>query len=371
MSQRDYYDILSVGRDASADEIKKAYRKLALKYHPDRNQGNKAMEEKFKEASEAYEVLRDSEKREKYDRFGHNAFNGQGPVFQDVGDIFSHFQEIFGSAGFFGGEFGRGFEGIFSSGFASSSSQKGADLRYRLDLELKEVLTGTNKTISFHGEVSCSPCRGTGAKPGTRKTACQTCKGKGQVFQRQGFFSFSAACPKCHGRGMVTETPCAECHGRGRVRKKRTLTVNIPPGVSAGTRLRMKGEGEPGTSGHLNGDLYVEIQLKKHPLFEKSGKHLKMRVTVTYLQAVLGTEKTIGGLSGEDKLIIPPGTQPNDILRVPKAGLPDIHDPRRGDLICEIQVEIPKKLKKKEEELLREIARLRKNPVFPGKKKLF
>ena len=371
MSQRDYYDVLSVNREASSEDIKKAYRKLALKYHPDRNQGDKAMEEKFKEASEAYEVLRDPEKRARYDRFGHSAFNGQGAAFQDVGDIFSHFQEIFGDAGFFSGGFSQGFDNIFSTGFSSSSSRKGSDLRYQLELELKEVLTGADKKISFHGEVVCSPCRGSGAKPGTRKVTCQTCKGKGQIFQRKGFFSFSSTCPQCQGQGSVLETPCAECHGRGKVRKKRTLTVSIPPGVTTGTRLRMKGEGEPGLSGQFNGDLYVDIQLKKHPLLEKSGKDLKTQVVITYLQALLGTEKTIKGLSGEETLTIPPGAQPNGILRIPKMGLPGIQDPRRGDLICEIQVEIPKKLKKKEEELLREIAELKKSPVFSRKKKLF
>ena len=369
MSQRDYYEVLSVNREASNEEIKKAYRKLALKYHPDRNQGDKAMEEKFKEASEAYEVLRDPEKRAQYDRFGHSAFNGA--AFQDVGDIFSHFQEIFGDAGFFSGGFNKGFDTIFSSGFSSSTSQRGADLRYHLELDLKEVLTGANKRISFHGEIVCSPCRGSGAKPGTSKTTCQTCNGKGQVFQRKGFFSFSSTCPQCQGQGSVLETPCAECHGRGRVRRKRNLTVSIPPGVTTGTRLRMKGEGEPGSSGHLNGDLYVDIQLKKHPLFEKSGKDLKTQVVITYLQALLGTKKTIKGLSGEETLTIPPGIQPNDTLLISKMGLPGIQDPRRGDLICEIQVEIPTKLKKKEEELLREIAELKKSSIFPGKKKLF
>ena len=371
MSQRDYYEVLAVNREASNEEIKKAYRKLALKYHPDRNQGDKTMEEKFKEASEAYEVLRDPEKRAQYDRFGHSAFNGRGAQFQDVGDIFSHFQEIFGDAGFFGGGFGQGFDNIFSSGFSSSSSRRGADLKYNLELELKEVLTGVNKKISFHGEIACSPCRGSGAKPGTKKTTCQTCKGKGQVFQRKGFFSFSSTCPQCQGQGAVLETPCAECHGRGKVRKKRTLTVNIPPGVTTGTRLRMKGEGEPGSSGYLHGDLYVDIHLKKHPAFEKSGKDLKAQVVITYLQALLGTETTIKGLSGEEKLSIPPGTQPNDILRIPKMGLPGVQDPRRGDLICEIKVEIPKKLKKKEEELLREIAKMKKTSIFSGKQKLF
>ena len=364
---KDYYDILSVPRSASADEIKKAYRKLAFKYHPDRNQGDKAMEEKFKEASSAYEVLRDPEKRAKYDRFGHSAFNGQGGgSFQDIGDIFSHFQEIFGGGDFFGG-----FESPFSSGFSTSASKKGASLRYLLELDLKEVLTGVEKKISFHGEVSCAPCRGSGAKPGTQRKACTACGGRGQVFQRKGFFSFSGTCPQCKGQGDILETPCAECHGRGQVRKKRVLTVSIPPGVNTGTRLRMKGEGEPGPSKELSGDLYVEIQLNPHSLFERSGKDLKTRVPISYLQAVLGDTKTIKGLNETAVLHVPPGTQPGDTLQIPKMGLPGINDPRRGDLICEIQVEIPKKLKKREEELLKEIAGRTKSPSFKRKKGLF
>ena len=368
MSQKDYYEVLQVSRDASSEDIKKAYRKMALKYHPDRNQGNKEMEEKFKEASQAYEVLRDSTKRAQYDRFGEGAFNGQGPQFQDVGDIFSHFQEIFEDSDFFGQAFGQGFGSVFSS--RQRGKQRGSDLRYYLDLNLKEVLTGADKDISFHGEVSCPSCKGSGAKPGTKRKACVPCQGKGQVFQRNGFFSFASTCSSCEGQGTVLESPCAECHGQGQVKKKRSLTVKIPPGADSGTQLRMKGEGEPGKQRGMDGDLFVEIRLKKHPLFEKSEKDLRTSVTITYLQALLGTTKPIESLTSKEQITIPPGTQNGDLVRISKMGLPSIRDPKRGDIICKIKVEIPKKLKKKEEELLRTIADLKKESVT-SKKGLF
>ena len=361
---KDYYDVLSVSRQATQDEIKQAYRKLALKYHPDRNPGDKAKEEKFKEASEAYQILGDSEKRQQYDQFGHQAFSGAGGVhFDDLGDIFSAFRDIFEDSSFSS----RGFEDFFTNGSSSFSRRRarGSDLQYPIELSLKEVLTGVNKEISFQGEVFCSSCKGTGAKTGTKRTKCSSCGGKGQVFTRKGFISFAGACSQCRGEGTILETPCAECYGRGKSTKKRTLTVKIPAGVDHGTPLRMRGEGEPGIQGMESGDLYIDIRLKSHPQFIKSGQNLKAMASITYLQALLGSEKEIQTLTGKEKILIPKGTQSGDKIVLSHNGLPSLRNPTRGDLICEIKVEISKKLKKKEETLLREIADLKKESVLP------
>lgn len=365
---KDYYEVLSVPKKASQDEVKKAYRKMAFKYHPDRNKGDKAKEEIFKEASEAYQVLGDPKKREQYDRFGHDAFNGRGG-FQDVGDIFETFKDIFNTDFFGGGGFG-GFEDLFSGGF-SRGSRKGADLYHEVELDLKEVLTGTEKDISFQGNSSCSNCKGSGAKPGTRRKTCSHCQGRGQQVSQKGFFSFASTCSFCKGQGTVLDSPCGSCYGKGIVRKKRTLNVKIPPGVNSGTRLRLQGEGEPGPQGAAPGDFYLEVRLKSHPVFIKKGRDIKTAVSVTYLQALLGTEKTFQGLTEKETIHIPPGTQPGSFFRLSHQGLPSLNDPTRGDMICEIKVEMPKKLKKKEEELLREIAELKKESISDKKKSFF
>ena len=369
---RDYYDVLSVSRNASQEEIKKAYRKLALKYHPDRNQGDKSKEEKFKEASEAYEVLGNPDKRAKYDRFGHGAFKGQAHGFQDISDIFSAFRDIFEQPDFFGENHGfGGFSSFFSSNRQNRRSYaRGSDLRYHLELDLKDVLTGAKKDISFHGNVFCFPCNGSGAKPGTKRKTCPNCNGRGQVFSRESFISFASTCQHCGGEGSYFEIPCAECNGKGHFKKKRVLTVNIPPGVDNGTQLRMRGEGEPGGAKNQSGDLFVEIHLKPHLQFKKQGRDLKTTVTVSYLQALLGAEKKMKTLSSSETVSIPPGIQPGEQIRLKGLGLPGLKNPRRGDLLCEIQVHIPKKLKKKEEEFLRQIAELKKEEIS-GKKGFF
>ena len=368
---KDYYEILSVPRSASAEEIKKAYRKLALKYHPDRNKGDKAKEEKFKEASAAYEVLSRPERRAQYDRFGHSAFKGQSMDFQDAREMFSslfgNLGDLFGQAAGGAGFASEGFSSFFSSSAGRSRHYRGSDLRYRLDLDLKDTLTGAKKDISFHGEVSCSPCDGSGARPGTGREKCPQCGGKGRVFSRDGIFSIARSCSRCGGEGSFIKAPCAECEGRGRLRKKRVLTVNIPPGVDSGARLRLRGEGEPGGGSGPAGDLYVEVALKPHPVFEKKGKDLKTSLSLSYLQALLGAEKKIKTLDASETVKIPPGTQPGDGIRLPGRGLPGVESPRRGDLICEAQVAFPKKLKKKEEELLRQIADLKKETVTAKK----
>ena len=367
---KDYYEVLSVPKGASQDEIKKAYRKLAFKYHPDRNKGNKAKEEKFKEASEAYQVLSDPKKREQYDRFGHGAFSGRGG-FHDVEDIFETFKDIF-NTDFFGEDRGfTGFNDLFShSGFGQR--RKGADLYYEMDLDLKEVLSGVEKEIFFTANSSCLTCKGSGASPGTRRKKCPECHGRRKKVSQQGFFSFSGPCSFCKGQGTVLESPCGSCYGKGVVKRKRTLNVKIPPGVGNGTRLRLKGEGEPGGApGAAPGDFYLEVCLKTHPVFRKKGKDLLCSVSISYLQALLGVKKSLFTLTGSENLLIPPGTRHGDQLRIPYHGLPGLNSSGRGDIVCEIQVEMPKKLKKKEESLLREIAELKKEDVLVKKKGFF
>ena len=367
---RDYYEVLSVPKNASQDEIKKAYRKLAFQYHPDRNKGDKDKEDKFKEASEAYQVLSDPQKRTQYDRFGHNSFSGRGG-FQDVGDIFSTFKDIFSDGFFSEGSFG-GFEDLFS---ASSSgfkrTRKGADLYHEIELSLKEVLTGIEKEISFKGNITCSTCNGTGAKPGTHRKKCPYCNGTGKIVTQKGFFSFASTCHHCEGQGTILENPCASCYGKGFVRKKRTLSVKIPPGVTNGTKLRLQGEGEPGPQGAMSGDFYLEVRLKPHPHFIKKGRDIKTNIKVSYLQALLGVQKPVKGLTEEETVTIPSGTTHGTLIRLPHLGLPSLNQPTRGDLICEIQIDIPKKLKKQEENLLREIADLKKESVSKRNKKFF
>ena len=363
---KDYYDILSIPKTASQEDIKKAYRKLALKYHPDRNKGDKGKEVKFKEASEAYQVLSDSNKKAQYDRFGHAPQGGGGfSGFQNVEDIFSAFSDIFSDFGSVG-DFGNAF-----SYRSQRYARKGADLRYHLDLDLKDVLTGSEKEISFHGEISCGSCKGSGARPGTGRKNCMACNGQGRVVTQNGFVSFATTCPHCKGQGSSLDSPCGECKGLGRSKKKRILTVKVPPGVENGSQLRLKEEGEPGTLGGSKGDLYVEIQLKPHSTFKKEGKNLKQKISISYLQALLGTRIQVRTLTNQETVEIPPGTQNGDEICLSGNGLPDVRDPRRGDMICEIHVDIPKRLKKKEEELLREIAQFKKEPITLQKKKRY
>ena len=369
---RDYYEVLAVPKNANQNEIKKAYRKLAFKYHPDKNKGDKDKEEKFKEASEAYQVLSDPKKREQYDRFGHSSFNGRGG-FQDVGDIFSAFKDIF-SEGFFNeGSFGGfgGFEDLFSPSSGFRRPKKGNDLYHKTEISLEEVLTGVEKKVSFKGNSSCSTCKGTGAKPGTDRKTCPYCNGKGQVVSQKGFFSFASPCSHCRGQGSILESPCGSCYGKGFVKKKRILSIKIPTGVSSGTKLRLQGEGEPGPQGGLPGDFYLEVFLKAHPIFIKKGRNIQTNIKISYLQALLGAKKSFKGLTEIESITIPPGTEHGSFIRIPHHGLPSLNEPTRGDLICEIEIEIPKKLKKQEENLLREIAELKKETIEPKSKKFF
>jgi len=343
--ERDYYEVLGVSRDSDGETIKKAYRKLAMQFHPDKNPGDKAAEDKFKECSVAYEILSNSEKRTRYDRFGHAGVGvGGGQPFHDVGDIFEAFGDIFGD--FFAGPRRRG----------GPRARRGSDLRYVLEVDLNEVLTGTEKPIQFRCEDSCGECKGSGAEPGTTAEPCATCGGAGQVVRTQGFFQMASTCPKCRGTGQTISKPCQKCKGRGRVDAQRKLMVHVPAGVDTGTQLRLNGEGEGGERGGPNGDLYVEIRVQPHDTFEREQEHLHGKLEITYLQAILGGDIDVKTLTGAEKVHIPKGSQYGDRIRLAGKGLPSLRGHRIGDLFYDLHVIFPKKMSKEEEKLLRQIA---------------
>ncbi|MEL7044081.1 MAG: molecular chaperone DnaJ [Pseudomonadota bacterium] len=345
MSKRDYYDVLGVEKGADEKEIKKAYRRVAMKYHPDRSPDDADAEEKFKEASEAYEVLSDAEKRGAYDRFGHAGVEGQvgggggfaGGSFADIfGDVFG---DIFGGGG------GRGRGG----------AQRGADLRYTLDISLEDAVRGTTVEIRVPTLVVCSSCDGSGARKGSSRTTCGTCGGVGQVRMQQGFFQVQQTCPTCHGRGYTIADPCPTCRGQGRVEKTKKLSVKVPPGVDTGDRIRLAGEGEAGAEGGPPGDLFVQMSVKQHPLFERDGKHLFCEVPITFADAALGGELEIPTLDGRVKLKIPPETQTGKLFRLRGKGVQPVRGGGVGDLLCRAVVETPVNLSKQQKELLREL----------------
>jgi molecular chaperone DnaJ len=353
-SKRDYYEILAVARDADADTIKKAYRKLAMQFHPDRNPGNTEAEDKFKEAAEAYDILSNPEKKAQYDRFGHAAFGGGGRGgggFHNAEDIFSNFGDIFGDI--FGGGAGGGRRQ------SRQGPRRGADLRYMTEITLKEVIEGLEKEIEFDTDDNCDDCNGSGAEKGSSPKVCITCGGQGQVFRSQGFFSVGQTCPTCHGRGQVVEKPCKPCKGRGRVKQHRKIKITIPAGVDTGTRLRVNGEGEGGYMGGAAGDLYVEIAVKEDSRFDRDGNDLLTEIKVDYLHLLLGGELEIETVNGSAEIEIPRGTQVGDRIRIQGQGIPSLRGSRRGDLYCQVGVDIPEKLTKDEEKLLRELAKLR------------
>ena len=360
----DLYEVLGVAKDADQDVIKKAYRKMAMQFHPDKNPGSKEAEEKFKVAAYAYEILGEPEKRAKYDRFGHAAFNqGAGARgFQDVDDIFSSFSDIFGD--FFGGGRGRG-RG------RSSGPSRGSDLRYICEIQLKDVISGLEREIEFETDESCSTCEGTGAVKDSEVDTCKTCGGAGQVVTSQGFFSVAATCPSCRGQGKVVRNPCKACQGKGRTRQGRKIRVNVPAGVDSGTQLRVSGEGEGGFKGGPAGDLYVEIRVRDDERFERHGLDLLGKVQITYLQAILGSEIEVESLGGQVKIAVPPGTHSGSRLRIEQMGVPSLRGNGRGSLYYEVDVELPKKLGKEEERLLREIATSKGESVLEPKKGFF
>lgn len=345
MAKRDYYEVLGVSNSASAAEIKSAYRKLAMQYHPDRNPDDKSAEDKFKEASEAYEVLSDSEKRARYDRFGHQGVGNQG--FQDVNDIFSSFGSIFEDFfGFSGGAGGKG------------RVRRGADLRYDMAIEFEEAVFGVEREVELERPVRCDTCEGSGAKSGSGRTTCRTCGGHGQVNRTQGFFAIRTACHVCGGEGTIVEKPCEDCRGQGRLNKKRKLTVKVPAGVDSGVRLRLSGEGEPGPSGGPSGDLYVVLHVKESDRFIRDGLDLIVEQPIGIAQAALGCEMKIRTLDGEVDLIIAGGSQSGDRVTLAGAGVPHLKGVGRGDMLVELRVVVPKKLSKEQRELLQKYAEI-------------
>jgi molecular chaperone DnaJ len=349
--KRDYYEILGVARDAGPEEIKKAYRKLAHRHHPDKNPGDHSAEERFKEISEANEILGNPEKRQAYDRFG---AAGPGRGFEGFDSGFgSIFDDIF--EGFFGGRTGRSTRG----------AQRGADLRYNLEIRFEEAASGVEKEIVIPRMEICQACRGNGAKPGSQPVVCRACRGTGQVRFSQGFLTVSQTCGQCRGQGRVLEHPCPSCRGLGQVKAERTLTVKIPAGVETGTRLKLAGEGESGVRGGPPGDLYVVITVQEHPIFARHGDDLYCEVPISFTQAALGAQIEIPTLAGRAVLKIPPGSQTGTELRVKGKGLPNVRGYGRGDLVARIFVEVPTHLTAKQRDVLEEYARLENGAGSP------
>jgi len=363
MNKLDYYEVLGISRTAEGEEIKKAYRKLALKYHPDRNPGDQASEEKFKEAAEAYAVLQDSEKRQIYDRFGHAGLEGRGfTEFTGFEDIFSNFGDIFED--FFG----------FSTGSGRDPRvRQGKSLRYDLELTLEEAFHGIEKEIKFDRLETCKTCDGTGMKPGTRPQTCGTCQGRGQIYRSQGFFQISSTCPACRGQGEIIVDPCPGCKGGGNTRVKRQVNVKIPPGVETGSQLKLRGEGQPGGHGGPAGDLYVVLHVKEHNFFGRENENLICEIPISFVQAALGDSVTVPSLEDPEhghELEISPGTQPGDVTRIPGKGMPSLKaGHRRGALYVKINVKIPVKLTERQKELLQAFAGTEKITADKRKKK--
>lgn len=343
MTKRDFYEILGVKKDTSKEEIKKAYRQAALKYHPDKNPGNKEAEDKFKEAAEAYEVLQDDQKRQVYDKYGHEGLRGTGfSGFSGVEDIFSSFGDIFES--FFGHRETRRERG------------RGSDLRYDLSITLEEAATGMDKTITVEKYAHCDECEGSGCESGYKPEICPSCGGHGQVRRQQGFFTMSMPCGACGGKGQIIKKPCKRCNGHGKVLKKKNLKVKIPVGVENGSHLRLVGEGEPGSMGATSGDLYILVYVKDHPDFERVGDDLVTKLHVTFPQAALGAEVEVKTLLGTATMEIPRGTQSHSVFKLRGEGMPTLHGKSKGTLHVQVVVDVPEKLTKEQEALLRKYA---------------
>jgi molecular chaperone DnaJ len=353
VSKRDYYEVLGVDRQATDGQIKTAYRKLAMKYHPDRNPGDKQAEEHFKEAAEAYAVLADREKRSLYDRFGHAGVSGVaagGPgfdptIFADFSDIFAGLGDVFGFGDVFGGRRRRG------------GPQRGADLRYDLEITFEEAALGTETAIQIPREETCDTCRGSGAAPGTSPETCGQCRGSGQLRYQQGFLTVARPCPNCRGTGKTIAKPCQTCRGAGRIGRERKLTVKIPPGISTGQRLRLTGEGEHGSSGGPAGDLYVVVHVQEHPFFQREGDDLYCELPVSFPTLALGGTVRIPTLNGDEELHVPAGTQPGTRFRVRGKGMPNVSGRGHGDLHVIARVSVPKKLTKEQRHLIEELAK--------------
>ena len=354
----DFYELLEVERNADEKVLKSAYRRLAMRYHPDRNPGDAEAEARFKSVSRAYDCLRDPQKRAAYDRYGHAAFEqaqGGGAGFSDIGDIF---ETIFGSA--------------FGGGAAGGRARRGADLRYDMEIELEDAFHGKESEITIEVSKTCEPCQGSGAQPGTGTRACATCAGHGKVRAQQGFFVVERACPRCHGRGEVIETPCRSCGGEGRIDQPQTLSVTVPPGVETGTRIRLTGKGEAGPQGAPSGDLYIFIQVRRHDVFQREGTTLMTRVPISITKAALGGTVSLPGLDGEWITVnIPAGIQANEQLRKRGDGMPVLQGRGRGDLVVEVAVETPRKLSVRQKELLREFQQSETDDQCPESRGFF
>lgn len=367
MAKRDYYEVLEVPKNASKEEIKKAYRKLAIKYHPDRNPGDGKAEEMFKEATEAYEVLYDDKRRQAYDQFGFAGVEGMGAGaggqgfsgFRDFEDIFGDFGDIFGS--FFGGGGGRG-------GRSDRGARRGSDLRYNLDISFKDAVFGTKVEVSYDRHVTCPSCGGNGAETGSGRKVCPTCGGSGQVRRSSGFFSIASPCPTCNGEGYVIDNPCTMCHGNGVISKRQKLKVTIPPGIESGKRINIPGQGDAGPNGGPAGDLFVYVRVKPHEFFERHGNDIYCVVPISFTQAALGAEIMVPTLEGKKvKVKVPSGTQNGKILRLKNEGVPHLHNSsRRGDLYIKMRVEVPKHLSGRAKNLLKELAEIEGENSSPG-----
>jgi molecular chaperone DnaJ len=361
MAKQDYYETLGVGKSASADELKQAYRKLAMQHHPDRNAGNKSAEQKFKELNEAYDILKDDQKRAAYDRFGHAAFEQGGA----------------GGAGGFG--FSGGFSDIFEEMFGAmgggrrdaAGSRSGSDLRYNLEIPIEDAFKGKQTTVRVNTFAPCEPCHGKGAEPGSSPATCRTCQGHGRVRAQQGFFTIERTCPTCQGAGTVIEKPCRSCGGQGRVRREKTLSVNIPPGVEDGTRIRLSGEGEVGLYGAPAGDLYIFISIAQHAIFQRDGANIYCRVPIPFTTAALGGAIEVPTVEGSrTRVTVPAGTQSGHRFRLKGKGMTVLRSPLRGDMYVHAVVETPVNLNKRQQELLREFEKEgdehRTNPESAG-----
>jgi molecular chaperone DnaJ len=355
-SKRDYYEILGVSRDADDEAIKRAYRKLAMQYHPDRNVGDAEAEVKFKEASEAYEVLRDPDKRQRYNRYGHAGLDGMNlHDFNSRQSVFDLFGDLFGD--FFGG--GR------------HGPQPGRDLLLDIELDLLEAARGARKAIQVQRAEVCGECAGSGARRGTQPAVCRRCGGQGVVLQSQGFFRMQQTCRGCGGRGIIITDPCPSCHGHGRVPARRTIEIQVPPGVDTGMRIPLRGEGEAGDPGAPRGDLYCRINVREHPVFSRDGNHLICQVPITISQAALGGSIDVPTLDGIMPYSLRRGTQTGEVVRIPGKGMPDVRGRGRGDLLVQVVVETPRQLTKRQEELFRELAEIDHKHVSPQRKSFF
>ncbi len=369
MAKRDYYEVLSVGKTASADDIKRSYRRMAMKYHPDKNPDNKEAEAKFKECAEAYEVLSDPEKRRRYDQFGHEGLRGIGMrdyshmKWQDIGSIF---EDIFGTDDLF-----RDIFGARGSRAGRAGPSRGYDLETYVELTLDDIAKGTEKTIEFTRQDICSECNGSGCAKGTSPVKCSTCHGSGQVARGGGFFQMVSTCPHCRGSGQMITNPCKECKGTGKTPKKRVVNIKIPRGVHEGQGIRVANEGEPGRGGGPRGDLYCYIRVKPHEFLHRDGNNLIAVVPISFTQAALGATIDVPSLNGKRQLKITAGAQYGSIFRIKNQGLPDIRTGRTGDQLVQIMIETPEKLNDQQQELLREFAKTENKRVSPKSASFF